>query len=204
MRRWLTSSTSSPKQRTSTPFFSRSSSSVDEQPAFAAAEVLRVVQAEGADVADGPDLAALVLRAVGLAGILDHEELVLLRDGQDRVHVGGQPLDVHGDDGLRARGDGRLELRGIHAVRPRVDVDEDRDGVLVQGAGGGGEEGERGGDDLVPRSDAARRQGHVQGRRAAHRGEAVLCADVRRPFLLQGRRLRRRAARHDARNPAPR
>ena len=45
-----------------------------------------------------PDLAALVGRAVRLAGVLDDVQVVSSRDVEDLVHVRGQALDVDGDD----------------------------------------------------------------------------------------------------------
>ena len=145
-----------------------------------------------------PTFLPLYIGAVRLAGILDHEQVVLPGDRQDRVQVGRQPLDVHGDDRLGALGDRRLQLGRVHVVGARVDVHEHRDGVLVQRAGGRGQEGEGGGDHLVARPDADRGQRHVQGRRAAAGGQAVLRADVVGPLLLQRRHLRRGAAGHDA------
>ena len=62
-----------------------------EEAAFAAAQVLEVVQAEGADVAERAGLLALVLGAVGLAGVLDHVQVVLPGDRQDRSRSAGRP-----------------------------------------------------------------------------------------------------------------
>ena len=89
-------------------------------------------------------------------------------------------------------------LRAIHAVGARVNVDEHRDGVLVQGARRGGQEREGGGDDLIARADAAGRQRHVQRGRAAAGGQAVLAADVGGPFFLKPGNHGRGAAGHDA------
>ena len=52
--------------------------------AFAGAEVLGHLEAEAAGRAPGADLAAAPLGQVGLAGVLDHRQVVLLGDGQDR------------------------------------------------------------------------------------------------------------------------
>jgi hypothetical protein len=54
------------------------------------------------------------------------------------------------DDGPRPRTDGCLDLRRIHAERPRLDVDEDRHRSLVEHRHRRGDEGEGRDDDLVP------------------------------------------------------
>ena len=87
--------------------------------AFAAGHVLVVVEAEGADVADGAELAALIAAAHALAGILDDEQVAPPRDVHDRVHVAGRAPHVHGDHGARRRADGGLDRRGIDGDRSR-------------------------------------------------------------------------------------
>jgi hypothetical protein len=170
----------------------------DKQPPFAAAQVLEIVQAERAHVADGAHLCALVGCPVRLARVLEHEQVVPPGDFHDGVHVRRQALDVHGNDDLCPVVDRRFELGGIHAVGARVNVHKDGDGVLVQRAGRRGKKGKRGRDHLVSRPDARCRQRHVQGCRAAAGGQAVLAPDVLGPVLFQRRDLRRGAPGEDA------
>src|SRR5690606_30821365 len=86
----------------------------DERAAFAAREVLEVVEAERADIADGAVLATVVPAADALAGIFDHEELALAGDLHDRVHVAGQAEDVDGDHGAGVLADGVVQGGRIH------------------------------------------------------------------------------------------
>ena len=57
-----------------------------------------------ADVAERAGLLALVDAAERLGVVLDHEEVVLPGEGQDRVHVAHVAVEVHGHDGLGALG----------------------------------------------------------------------------------------------------
>src|SRR3972149_5228854 len=74
----------------------------DDHPALAARRhVLRRVERKTRDVPEVPRLPAVVLRAVGLARVLDYHEVVGLRDLVDRVHLRGLPVEVDGHHGLR-------------------------------------------------------------------------------------------------------
>ena len=79
--------------------------------ALARGHVLVGVEAvDGEDRAGvGADLAAAVVGAHGLGGVLHHPEAVGLGDPPDRVHGRREPGEVHRDDALGAGGDGRLE-----------------------------------------------------------------------------------------------
>ncbi len=90
-------------------------------------------------------------RAVGLAGILDHDEAMAPGDLPDPVHVGHQPEQVYDADRLRPRGDRGLDRPGVDEVRPGLDVDEDRAGAGEQDRVRGGGEGVADGDHLVAR-----------------------------------------------------
>ena len=57
------------------------------------------------------DAPALVLGAVRLAGVLDHDQAVASRDRQDRIHVGRLAVEVHRHDRLGPRRDRRFDLR---------------------------------------------------------------------------------------------
>ncbi len=82
---------------------------VDHAALAVGTEVLAGIEAEAAHVAEAADATALVLGAVRLAGILDHDQAVAARDLEDRIHVGRLAVQVHRDDGLGARGDRRLD-----------------------------------------------------------------------------------------------
>ena len=56
--------------------------------------------------------------------VFDHEELVLVGNLSDRLHVRALPIKMNRNDSLCARRDGRFYFGGINAVRPGVAVDE--------------------------------------------------------------------------------
>src|SRR4051812_11236757 len=78
------------------------------------AEVFAWVKAETSDVAECADLPPLVSRAMRLGAIFDHPQFVFARDGHDLVHLSGQSIEMHRDDGLGAARDLRLNLRRIN------------------------------------------------------------------------------------------
>ena len=90
------------------------------------AKVLARIEAERPGVADRPGLAALVEGALGLGGILDHDELVPGGDFHDGIHVRTLAEQMHGHDRPGARRDGGLDLGDIDGERADIDVDKDR------------------------------------------------------------------------------
>lgn len=126
----------------------------EDGPSLAAGEGFPVPEAEAAQVPEGPDFAAFPLAAVGLAGVFDDLEVVLLRDGVDAVHVADAADDVDRQNGDGVPGDlgrdlGRVDLPGL-----RIDVHEDRPGIGKQNGMDTRYEGVRCGDDFIPRPNA--------------------------------------------------
>ena len=145
--------------------------------AFARRQVLRVLEAEAAEVAQRAALPAPVLGQPRLAGVLDHGEIVLLRDRVDGVHVARHAVDVHGHDGARAVGDPALDGGRVHRQRLRIGVGEHRQRLAQQDRVVRRDERERRHDDLVAGVDVHDVQGHLQRRRAARGGQAPLRAE---------------------------
>ena len=69
-------------------------------PVAVASQVLARVEAETPYIADGPDLIALMLRSVSLAGVFDNLQTMLPGDLHDRIHVRRLPVQMHWNDGL--------------------------------------------------------------------------------------------------------
>ena len=104
----------------------------DEEPSFPAAEILTLVEAERRDVTEGAGSLPLIGRTMGLAGVFDHCQSVPSGDIVDRVHVTGNSPVVDGKDRFRLRRDRRLDTSGVDEHRVPVDVDEDRNRVVMQ------------------------------------------------------------------------
>ena len=118
------------------------------------AEVLRRVEAERRGVAEAARPPSLVSRAVGLRGILDHQQVVPPRDRQDGVEVDRQAVEMDRHDGARSRIDRCRESIGVDGVGGRIHVDEDRPGA---GRGNGQDRRDEAvgrGDDFVARAHA--------------------------------------------------
>ena len=62
----------------------------------------------------------------GLAGILDHADLVSSGDLIDRIHLGALTEEVHGNDRLGPFRNGPLQQRRIHIEIIRANIDEHR------------------------------------------------------------------------------
>ena len=122
----------------------------EDDPALSACGgVFAAHQAEGRDVPDGADLSALVFGVVGLAGILDHDEVVGLGEFHNGVHVAWLSGDVPDDDGFRSVADPLLYGFRIHIEGFGIRVREDGDAVHHQNGRHGSGIGDGRGDDFA-------------------------------------------------------
>ena len=119
----------------------------------------RETLADGSQAADG-------LLAVGdahrLGGVLDQRDARPVGLGQERIEVTGHVLQMHRDDGSRPRGELRGHV-GVVEAEGVVDLREHRDGASDHDGVHGGDEGERGHDDLVAAAHPEGGQGAPQG-----------------------------------------
>jgi hypothetical protein len=92
------------------------------------AEVLARVEAPRRGVSRGRPVAVppVEASAVRLRRILEHGRPCRSRDRLDRVHVGGLPVEMHREDGARARRDRRLDARRVQVVGRRIRLDRHR------------------------------------------------------------------------------
>src|SRR5690606_32785592 len=174
----------------------------DEAAVAEGAEVLAGEEAVGAHVPHRSGLAlAAVPGAERLRAVLDDLQAMTLGYGEDRVHLRGSAVEVHREDRLRARRDRGLYQARVDVEGAFVDVDEDRRGADVADRLGGGEEAERGRDDLVARADAEGAQADHERVGAAVDPYGVLHAQVVGDLALEGLHLGpadELAAAHDA------
>jgi hypothetical protein len=73
----------------------------------------------------------------GLGAVLDEREAVLVREGAQRADPGGRAEQVHRHDRAGARPDERGHGVRIEIAVGRVDVGEDRTGVMISSPGSG-------------------------------------------------------------------
>jgi len=85
------------------------------------AQVLGGEEADGSKVAERANRPAAISRAEGLGGVFDHRQPAPPGNLEDRVHIRRLAEQVHGDDGLGAAGDERLNAAGrqVEAFRAR-------------------------------------------------------------------------------------
>ena len=149
----------------------------DEHSAFARGDRLVGIEAEDSKVAEAADGPAAVLRAKGLAGVLNHPGSVAGGKLQDGIEVGGTAEGVDDEDGARAGRDGTGDAGWVEVEREGIDVRENRRCALVKNGVGGGDEREGRENHLVAFTDSQGRQTEVQAGRARGQGHAVRHAD---------------------------
>ena len=156
------------------------------------AEVFRRVETEGRGEAESAREFAAVGRAVRLRRVFEDEEVAARGDFVDAADVGGLAVEVDGDDGARARRDGRFERGGVERERVGVYVGEDGDGARVEDGERGVGGGQRRGDDFVARAGAHRAGGEERERdgvRAVADARREARAAEARPLLFKRRDL---------------
>ena len=103
------------------------------------------------------------LYAEGVRRVVYHLEPVLVGDLLDALHVAGLAVAVNGQDGRGLRGDGGLDLVGVHAAVRGVDVHEHWLYAVPPDCVGRGHEAERRGDDLAGYPERLQRGDKRQG-----------------------------------------
>jgi hypothetical protein len=89
------------------------------------------VEAVGAKVTDGAELAAVVGAAETVGGILDDRDAFLPGQLHQRLHVHRIATDMNGDDRFGARGDLPGHVHRVQVDRIALDVGEDDPGALA-------------------------------------------------------------------------
>jgi hypothetical protein len=200
----------------------------DDHPPLAGGHLLVGVEGEDRGVPEGARLAAFVFGPDGLAGVLDHRQTVGPSDFQQRVHVGGLAEDVNRQEGFgraepepafpKRRGepasgraaalaqvmDGLGRLLRADVQGERVDIHKHRDRAFVEDDVGGGDEGERGGEDEIAFADAGGDDAEVKAGRAAGDADGERGPDIRGEAPLEFREARPEAEMRGAKHPAHR
>src|SRR5262245_960252 len=156
----------------------------------AGAEVLGRVEREAGGIPPGPERPPRVRGADHLRRVLDHGHAVGAAELGDAIDGRRVTVQVDGDDGPRARGDGPRNPLGLERVRVRVDVDEDRGRPGHDDGRGGGDEGERARDHRVAGTDAYRGEGEPERVGAGRDADRVRDADVLGQVVLERLALR--------------
>ena len=142
-------------------------------------------EAEAPGITPAADGAASPAGACGLGAILNHQQLMAPGDGGERLHVHRTAKQMHRQQRLGGRGDGRLHLLKIDQIGAGIHIHKHRLGT--NGADGlrRGKKTEGGGDDLITRTNAKAPEGQDQGIGAAIAAHGVLAAAETGKSLLK-------------------
>ena len=89
-----------------------------------------------------------------LSRVLDHIQIMAIGDIQNYRHVGRVAVDVYGQNGFGARGDGFFDFLGVNVPGQRFAVNEHRFGAHVGDAVGGSHVSKVWQDNLILGADA--------------------------------------------------
>lgn len=145
----------------------------EDESAFAGGQRLGRLAGERPDVADRPHLLAAPLAAVGVGGVLDQEEVVLVGDLADLVEIDRIPAEVDADDTDGFLRDLRSNRVGVDVGGLRFHVDEFGDRTRARDGAGGRDERVGGNEHFVAGLDAARSQGEFERDRPVRDGDRV-------------------------------
>ena len=153
--------------------------------ALAHRDVVRRVEAHGADITEGAAHLAIVGGAQCIAAIFDQPQIVLFAQCDDDFQVERVAQGVGQHDGLGLVGDGRFDFRGIDIVGAQFDVDKHRYRAIAEDRIDGGREAGGNANDFIARLDRActqfrrgqRHERHQIGRRTGVDGHQKFHAD---------------------------
>ena len=123
--------------------------------------------------------------ACGLGAILNHQQLMAPGDGGERLHVHRTTKQMHRQQRLGGRGDGRLHLLKIDQIGVGINIHKHRLGANSTDGFSCGKKAERSGDDLITRAHAQAPEGQDQCIGAAIAAHSVLAAAESGESLLK-------------------
>jgi len=159
-------------------------------------EVLCGVEAGRGGCARGPGSDPVLFRPVRLGGVLEHEDPARRGEGPEGAHRRHLPVEVHGEDRLRAPADPLGNARGVYQMIHGVAVDEDGCGARAYDRERGGDEAVGGDDDLVAGTDSRGAERDLEGVGPAAHAHAVRGTGEASKGLLEGTHIR---AQHEGR-----
>ncbi len=92
---------------------------------------------------------SIISSPMALAGIFNDDQIMTLSDICDCTHITTLPIEMHGQDGTRARCYGLLDLRRIHIERSTIDINKYRRCARIENAVCSSDEGKGSCDHLI-------------------------------------------------------
>ena len=124
----------------------------DDHAALAQGHVMRGIKRNGRHRAERADELAVPRRAERVAAVLEQPEIVLLREGRERVEIARNADRMRNKNRARLRPDRRLDLRRVDVVNARLAIDKNRDEPVLHQRRQRGRKCHRRRDDLVARA----------------------------------------------------
>jgi hypothetical protein len=101
----------------------------DDEPTLSCRDERVGAERERASIADRPERASADARSKRMRRILDHEEVMAMRQREQRIERSRPPAQVHGDDRTRAGCEHAFHRVGVEPERHGLDVGQDRRGA---------------------------------------------------------------------------
>jgi len=153
------------------------------------AKILAGVKTEARHIPNTARRQTFIFGAVGLRGVFNYDKSVPPRNFHDRIHVGRLTVEVHGQYGLGARSDRRLDGSRVHRERAGLDIDQDRPRPGVEHCGNAGDKGKWHRDDFIVRSNSRGEQGEMNRTRAGIQSDALCSCAIRSELFFKGSNL---------------
>src|SRR5581483_11649045 len=119
-------------------------------------QIFRGIKTQTTDFPERADTLSVIGRTDRLGRIFDDVQIVSAGEFENRLHVSRLPVKMDRDDGTRAFGDERLELCGIEREGGGINVGKNRRRTEQAHDISGSDVSERGNDDLIAATNAAR------------------------------------------------
>ncbi len=125
-----------------------------------------------------------------LRRVFEDRHVPIAQDAAEAVHVRRMAIEMHGQEGARARRDRLRRPIDVDQARARLDIDQNRGGAYRLDGQGRRNKGVRGSDHLVPRTDPPGAQGQGQRVQAVADSDHVFCAAIGRERAFEALHLR--------------
>lgn len=135
----------------------------NDHPALAGGDDFVCEKAEASDIAHRSGLCSAILGSERFGVVFHDEEIVFLRERENRVHVARMTVKMHRHHRFRAARDFARDVRWIERPSIRRDIRKNRRCAAVNDDIRRGREGEVRNDDFVARPDSESNQREMQG-----------------------------------------
>ena len=120
-----------------------------------------------------------------LCNVFNNFQIVFLGNSKDRIHIGRHAVNMHRQNRSRSLGNFCRNLVRIHTIGHRININKNRDSIVMEHCCRSRPEGKGRNDNLVTRFNTDPSDAEVQRSSPAVNRNTVLNVHVFRPFLRQ-------------------